>query len=241
MLYVRGNKRDYDQWADNGATGWSWNDVYSYFLKAENNTDPEMANNEYHSTGGFLTVSTPPQTNALKEAFAAAAPEVGYEYRHINGEKQNGFAKIQGTIRKGRRCCTAKAYLIHAEDRDNLHIVNEAYVQKVGSTELYLNELYPYICVAMLFPPITLQKANHALKAAISREQPVAPLAAYASRLPLYPMDPISRWRSVAQQSNMLPPVALAGNNTGNIWWPRRLTGHCSKWSLLAEGNRWRY
>ncbi|GBN96611.1 hypothetical protein AVEN_259597-1 [Araneus ventricosus] len=54
-------------------------------------------------------------------------------------------------------------------------------------------------------------------------------------------MDPISRRRSVAQQSNMLPPVALAGNNTGNIWWPRRLTGQCSKWSLLAEGNRWRY
>ncbi|GBN89298.1 hypothetical protein AVEN_233509-1 [Araneus ventricosus] len=78
-------------------------------------------------------------------------------------------------------------------------------------------------------------------KGAISREQLVAPLAAYASRLPLYPMDPISRRRSVAQQNNMLPPVALAGNNTGNIWWPRRLTGHCSKWSLLAEGNRWRY
>ncbi|GBM05455.1 Glucose dehydrogenase [FAD, quinone] [Araneus ventricosus] len=90
MLYVRGNKRDYDQWVDNGATGRSWNDVYSYFLKAENNTDPEIANNGYHSTGGFLTVSTPPQTNALKEAFAAAAPEVGYDHRDINGEKQTG-------------------------------------------------------------------------------------------------------------------------------------------------------
>ncbi|GBM08922.1 hypothetical protein AVEN_57464-1 [Araneus ventricosus] len=90
MLYVRGNKRDYDQWADNGGRGWSWNGVYSYFLKAENNTDPEIANNGYHSTGGFLTVSTPPQTNALKEAFAAAASEIGYEYRDINGEKQTG-------------------------------------------------------------------------------------------------------------------------------------------------------
>ncbi|GBO08883.1 hypothetical protein AVEN_195480-1 [Araneus ventricosus] len=77
--------------------------------------------------------------------------------------------------------------------------------------------------------------------AAISREHPVAPLVACASRLPLYLMDPISRRRSVAQQNNMLPPVALAGNNTGNIWWPRRLTRHCSKWSLLAEGNPWRY
>ncbi|GBO00977.1 hypothetical protein AVEN_245674-1 [Araneus ventricosus] len=75
-------------------------------------------------------------------------------------------------------------------------------------------------------------------KAAISREHPVAPLVACASRLPLYPMDPISRQRSVAQQNNMLLPVALAGNNTGSIWWPRRLTGHCSKWSLLAEGNQ---
>ncbi|GBN98643.1 hypothetical protein AVEN_40004-1 [Araneus ventricosus] len=75
----------------------------------------------------------------------------------------------------------------------------------------------------------------------LSRQQLVAQLAAYASRLPLYPTDPISRRLSVAQQNNMLLPVALAGNNIGNIWWPRRLTGHCSKWSLLAEGNRWRY
>ncbi|GBN20484.1 hypothetical protein AVEN_242557-1 [Araneus ventricosus] len=77
--------------------------------------------------------------------------------------------------------------------------------------------------------------------AAISREQLVAPLAAYGSRLPLYPMDPISRRRSVPQQNNMLPPVALTGNNIDNIWWSRYLTGHCSKRSLLAEGNRWRY
>ncbi|GBM51785.1 Retrovirus-related Pol polyprotein from transposon TNT 1-94 [Araneus ventricosus] len=58
------------------------------------------------------------------------------------------------------------------------------------------------------------------LKRILSREQLVAPLPAYASRLPLYPMDPISRRRSVAQQNNMLPPVALAGHNIGNIWWP---------------------
>ncbi|GBO16470.1 Oxygen-dependent choline dehydrogenase, partial [Araneus ventricosus] len=65
------------------------------------------------------------------EAFAAAAQEVGYEYRDINGEKHIGFAKMQVTIRDGRRLSTAKAFLIPAEDRDNLQIVNEAYVQKV--------------------------------------------------------------------------------------------------------------
>ncbi|XP_055946235.1 L-sorbose 1-dehydrogenase-like [Argiope bruennichi] len=131
MLYVRGNKRDYDQWAETGATGWSWKDVYSYFLKSENNTDPEFANNGHHSTSGFLTVSTPQETNEMKDAFAEAAGELGYEYTDINGKKQTGFAKIQGTIRDGRRCSTAKAFLIPAEDRDNLHIVNEAYVQKI--------------------------------------------------------------------------------------------------------------
>ncbi|KAF8782866.1 Oxygen-dependent choline dehydrogenase like protein [Argiope bruennichi] len=131
MLYVRGNKRDYNQWAENGATGWSWKDVYPYFLKAENNTSPQIANNGYHSTNGYLTVGTPPETNTLKETFAAAAPEVGYEYIDINGEKQAGFAKVQGTIRQGRRCSTAKAYLIPAENRDNLDIVNKAFVQKI--------------------------------------------------------------------------------------------------------------
>ncbi|GBN03666.1 Glucose dehydrogenase [FAD, quinone] [Araneus ventricosus] len=151
MLYVRGNKRDYDQWADNGATGWSWNDVYSYFLKAENNTDPEIAQNGYHSTGGFLAVSSPPETNTLKETFAAAAPEVGYEYKDINGEKQTGFANIQGTIMDGKRFSTAKAYLIPAEHRANLHIVNEAHVHKVlinKNKEAYgvrfENDLYVY-------------------------------------------------------------------------------------------------
>lgn len=45
MLYIRGNKRDYDKWAKNGAYGWSWNEVFPYFLKSEDNTDPEMAFN----------------------------------------------------------------------------------------------------------------------------------------------------------------------------------------------------
>lgn len=45
MLYIRGNKRDYDNWAKNGAYGWSWNEVFPYFLKSEDNTDPEMAFN----------------------------------------------------------------------------------------------------------------------------------------------------------------------------------------------------
>lgn len=45
MLYIRGNKRDYDKWAKNGAYGWSWNEVFPYFLKSEDNTDPEMSFN----------------------------------------------------------------------------------------------------------------------------------------------------------------------------------------------------
>ncbi|GIY28222.1 glucose dehydrogenase [Caerostris extrusa] len=65
MLYIRGNRRDYDQWAKNGAHGWSWKEVYPYFLKSEDNQDPHTAFNGYHGTGGYLTINTPPFVTPL--------------------------------------------------------------------------------------------------------------------------------------------------------------------------------
>ncbi|GFQ98288.1 glucose dehydrogenase [Trichonephila clavata] len=131
FMYVRGNKRDYDIWAAEGATGWSWKEVFPYFLKSENNTDPDIANNGYHGTGGLLTVSSAQYNSTLMSAFTEAAAEMGYKYRDINGKYQTGFSKIQGTIRNGRRESTAKAFLIPAQDRKNLHIVNNAFVNKI--------------------------------------------------------------------------------------------------------------
>ncbi|XP_055934671.1 glucose dehydrogenase [FAD, quinone]-like [Argiope bruennichi] len=131
FMYVRGNRRDYEQWAKNGAKGWAWKDVFPYFLKSEDNTDPEIANNGYHGKGGLLTVSNIQYNSTLMQTFIAAGKELGFEHRDINGEQQTGFSKLQGTIRKGKRCSTAKAFLVPAEDRPNLHIVSNAYARKV--------------------------------------------------------------------------------------------------------------
>ncbi|XP_015925949.1 L-sorbose 1-dehydrogenase [Parasteatoda tepidariorum] len=132
FMYVRGNKRDYDQWAEDGADGWSWKDVKPYFIKSENNTDKEICQKStLHGSDGYLTVSSPQYNSTLMTAFAKAASERGYEYRDINSEKQTGFSKLQGTIRNGRRCSTAKAFLIPASGRKNLDIIENAFVLKV--------------------------------------------------------------------------------------------------------------
>nr|XP_042903111.1 L-sorbose 1-dehydrogenase [Parasteatoda tepidariorum] len=131
MLYVRGNRLDYDGWAKQGATGWSWKDVYPYFLKSEGNTDPKIVEDGYHNASGPLTIQSAQWTTPLMDAWVKAAAERGYEYRDINGEKQTGFHTLQGFTRNGRRCSTSKAFLIPASDRKNLDIVTDALVTKI--------------------------------------------------------------------------------------------------------------
>ncbi|KAG8174636.1 hypothetical protein JTE90_007384 [Oedothorax gibbosus] len=83
------------------------------------------------STGGLLSVSSSQYNSTLKTAFAKATSERDYGYRDTNRAKQTGYSKLQGTIRNGRRCSTAKAFLIPAQDRKNFHIFNNAHVTKV--------------------------------------------------------------------------------------------------------------
>jgi len=70
MLYVRGNKRDYDLWASEGNTGWTYDDVLPYFKKSEDNRNPYIAaNTDYHSTGGYLTIQEPAYRTPMVTAF----------------------------------------------------------------------------------------------------------------------------------------------------------------------------
>uniref|UniRef100_A0A6G1SCQ7 Glucose dehydrogenase n=1 Tax=Aceria tosichella TaxID=561515 RepID=A0A6G1SCQ7_9ACAR len=131
MLYVRGNKRDYDQWAQNGCTGWSWSKVFPYFLKSEDNSDPAYAKNGFHSTGGYLTVSSPPILTTISRDFIKAGEYLGYPTGDYNGAIQSVFAYPQGTTRDGRRCSTSKAFLHPAAKRPNLHILTQAHVTKI--------------------------------------------------------------------------------------------------------------
>ncbi|XP_047510840.1 glucose dehydrogenase [FAD, quinone]-like isoform X2 [Pieris napi] len=131
MLYLRGNKKDYDTWESLGNKGWGYKDVLYYFKKSEDNQNPSLAQTPYHSTGGYLTVSEAPYHTPLVSSFIEAGLEMGYLNRDINGENQTGFMVAQGTLRRGSRCSTSKAFLRPAKDRLNLHIAKNSFVTKV--------------------------------------------------------------------------------------------------------------
>nr|CAI5845132.1 unnamed protein product [Callosobruchus analis] len=131
MIYIRGNRRDYDLWEMQGNTGWSYEDVLPYFLKSEDNRNPYLTRTPYHSTGGYLTVQESPWRTPLSIAFLQAGKELGYQVRDLNGEIQTGFMLSQGTLRRGARCSTAKAFLRPVRSRSNLHIAMYSQVTKV--------------------------------------------------------------------------------------------------------------
>ncbi len=120
MAYVRGNPRDYDRWAASGLKGWSYADALPYFRRQES---WEGGANAFRGGDGPLTTQTCRYRDPLLDAFAQAGASAGHDWTDdYNGEKQEGFARLQMTIRKGRRCSGATAYLRPALKRRNLRI-----------------------------------------------------------------------------------------------------------------------
>ncbi|KAG7204867.1 hypothetical protein KM043_005267 [Ampulex compressa] len=123
MLYVRGNRRDFDQWESFGNPGWGYDDILPYFKKSEDQRNPYLARNtKYHGVGGYLTVQDAPYNTPLGVAFLQAAEEMGYELRDVNGAEQSGFAFHQFTMRRGARCSAAKAFVRPIQLRKNFHL-----------------------------------------------------------------------------------------------------------------------
>jgi len=131
MLYVRGNRADYDSWEAAGNPGWGYRSALHYFKKSEDNRNPYLAATPYHGTGGYLTVQEAPWRTPLATAFVEAGVEMGYDNRDGNGEFQTGFMVPQGTIRRGSRCSTSKAFLRPVRHRPNLHVSTNSQVLKV--------------------------------------------------------------------------------------------------------------
>jgi choline dehydrogenase len=126
MVYIRGNHRDYDDW---GASGWGWDDLFPYFLKAEDN---ERGESEWHAVGGPLPVSDQRSGNRITPAFAAAAAEAGLARNEdFNGPEQDGFGMYQVTQRGGMRASAAVAYLHPAAERPNLTVMPYMHVNRV--------------------------------------------------------------------------------------------------------------
>ncbi|MBV8634424.1 MAG: GMC family oxidoreductase N-terminal domain-containing protein, partial [Burkholderiaceae bacterium] len=105
MLYVRGNRWDYDHWAALGNAGWSYDEVLPYFKRAENNEQFEGA---YHGKGGPLNVTYPRYDSALSKMFLDAAVINGIAMNpDYNGEEQEGAFLYQVTHKNGERCSAA--------------------------------------------------------------------------------------------------------------------------------------
>jgi choline dehydrogenase len=129
LVYIRGQREDYDHWRQLGCTGWSFDDVLPYFRKSE---DQQRGPSEYHGAGGPLAVSDRKTPHPLCEAFIAAAARLGYpKTDDFNGPQHEGFGYLQLTARNGRRCSAAVAFLRPAEKRPNLTVVTEAHATRI--------------------------------------------------------------------------------------------------------------
>lgn len=133
MLYVRGNRFDYDRWRDLGNDGWGYEDVLPYFKKSEDMRIPKFRDSPYHGTGGYYTVEYNDHTSQLIQSYFDAANELGLSHPNgdYNGEIQLGMSQAQSTIRDGRRCSNNKAFIRSASKRKNLHIILKSQVTKV--------------------------------------------------------------------------------------------------------------
>ncbi|MCG6901205.1 MAG: choline dehydrogenase [Rhodobacter sp.] len=122
MVYVRGHARDFDTWAEMGATGWGYGDVLPYFRRMEHWHGP--GDNGWRGHDGPLHISRGPRTNPLTQAFVRAGQQAGYPATaDYNGEQQEGFGPMDATIWRGRRWSAANAYLRPALKRANCSLV----------------------------------------------------------------------------------------------------------------------
>ncbi len=129
MIYIRGDRTDYDEWAAMGCTGWDWDSVLPYFRKSESY---EGASDQTHGKLGTLGVSRPRLRHPLADAFVEACGEYGLRKvpDYCAGDVDGAFTMLT-TQKDGRRSSTARAFLDEAEKRPNLRIVTGATVDRV--------------------------------------------------------------------------------------------------------------
>ena len=129
LIYIRGQREDYDHWASLGCDGWSYDEILPYFIKSERN---ERGSSVYHGDSGPLSVSNINDKNPLIEAFISGAEERGVPRNDdFNGATQEGAGYYQLTTWKGWRWSTAKGYLTPNRKRSNLTIATNAQATRV--------------------------------------------------------------------------------------------------------------
>ncbi|KAL1502400.1 hypothetical protein ABEB36_007546 [Hypothenemus hampei] len=131
MIYTRGNRRDYDQWAAFGNSKWSFKDVLPYFKKIENFTVPVPQEGDYHGKHGYLDVSYAPYRTRIADAIVNSSLQYGFPYVNYNGPTQVGVSYLQLSLRDGIRESSSRAYLHPISHRPNLHVTKYSVVKKI--------------------------------------------------------------------------------------------------------------
>ena len=130
MVYIRGHRSDYDQWASLGNTGWCYADVLPYFKRSEDNSELD---GEYHGKGGPLHVTGSRSDNPVRETYLQAAREAQFRIREdFNAEEQEGLGTYQVTQKNGERWSAARGYIHpHMGTRASLRVETNARATRI--------------------------------------------------------------------------------------------------------------
>lgn len=129
MVYCRGQPEDYDAWVTAGCPGWGWDEMGRVFRSME---DHELGDDGIRGSGGPLHVSIRDSRTPLTESLLAAAQTIGLPCKDdVNRPEQEGIGYCPVTIRNGRRCSAADAFLKPARARSNLHVVTQVEIHRI--------------------------------------------------------------------------------------------------------------
>lgn len=134
MIYVRGNKNDYDNWGRLGNPTWNWENALHYFKKSENCLDPSLVRaygGRYHAAGGLLKVMRYGSKDPFRKTYLDAGRELGIKILEDTEASFIGLVKMLGNFDYQSRESGAKAFLIPAKNRKNLHIMYNARVTRL--------------------------------------------------------------------------------------------------------------
>ena len=129
MMYVRGNRHDYDHWQSLGNSGWGYQDVLPYFKKSEHQ---QRGAAKFHGVNGELSVTDIQSPAAVSQRFIDACVSMGYDYNpDFNGAQQEGAGSYQLTVKEGKRHSAAAAFLLPILHRPNLRVTTAALVTRL--------------------------------------------------------------------------------------------------------------
>lgn len=131
MMYNRGHKDIFNNWAREGNVGWTYYETLQFFKKSERNIPTGLDERPYHGSKGPVPVTRFPWKPPVIDDFLRAGQEMGYAVRDLNGANQTGISIAHMMFDEGVRASTARAYLRSGNKKKNLYIMTESKVTRV--------------------------------------------------------------------------------------------------------------